>query len=265
MPAPKVINAQNWPRDPEIRKFVVPYQPDHVIIECDQSQAEARIVAWKARETSLMHLFQTGQKVHEVVGSSVMQEKVSKKLNPVRYETSKRIVHGSNYGMKPPTLSEVVLNETGIAVSIPECRKRQNIYFQRYPRIKTGYHLSLQDELKQRNKTITTCVGDIRKFYAPDGNELYRQVYAYYAQNPVAYITNRAMNILHETWLRDLLMMQMHDALIYSVPNNRIEESVQMIKRAMTFTLMIGKEPLTIPIDAKIGKKNWGEMEDYCG
>lgn len=258
----KVINAQNWPRDKKIRRFILPYSPDHVIVECDQSQAEARIVAWKANETRLIDLFLTGKKVHEVVGSSVMQEPVSKKLNPVKYETSKRIVHGSNYGMKPPTLSEVVLNETGIAVPIHECRKRQNVYFQQYPRIKTGYHMALQEELRRCNKTITTCTGDVRKFYASDGDELYRQVYAYYAQNPVAYITNRAMIILQDSWLRELLMMQMHDALIYSVPKERLAEGIRMIQQAMTYTLVINKRPLTIPVDTKVGP-NWGEMGDY--
>lgn len=259
---PKVINSQNFSREPRYRKLIIPYQKDHVLLECDQSQAEARVVAWKARESRLKDLFKRGEKVHEFVGSIIMQHPVTKKENKEEYELSKRIVHLTHYLGKPPMIAEVILEELGKVVPIHLCRRYQNIYLQNFPRIKTGYHMGIEMELKRNNNIIRTPVGDERKFYTPWGNDLVKQACAHYAQNVVVFITNQAMIRLHDTWMKDGLVLQAHDSLLYSVPKVRLIEANKILTKALTYTVVIEGEPLTIPVESKVGP-NWGSMEDY--
>jgi len=261
---PKIINAQNWDRSPRVRNLIIPRNPGEVLLECDQSQAEARIVAWYAQERTLKELFKAGKKVHEFVGSLVMEEVITKKTTPMKYETSKRIVHGSNYGMRPGKLAEILLDETGIAVSVSECKKRQNLYFQNFPRIISGFHMGIQQELRENlNVLKTPPIGMQRKFYTPYGDELHRKAYAHYPQNVAGWITNNGINLLYyNSWLKPHLYMQMHDAIILSVPKERLTEAVTLTKEAMTQPIVIKGDELVIPIDAKVGEK-WGEMKDY--
>jgi len=262
----QIINAQNFSRDAEVRNLISARNPGEVLLEADLSQAEARVVTWYAQESQLMDLFQSGAKVHEYVGSKVMQREITKKHTPIEYETSKRIVHGSNYGMKAPTLAEVLLveSEGKIVLSVAECRKRQNAYFQNFPRIKTGYHMGIQEELRNNLKVLTTPpIGMQRKFYTPWGDELFRQAYAHYAQNVVAWITNNGINeIYYNSNFNKYLYMQNHDAILLSLPQAKLEEGKELLVKVMTKKIVIKGEELVIPVECKTGF-HWGEMENY--
>lgn len=50
-------NAQNIPRAKELKRQFVPSRSNHVLIQCDYSQAELRVLTWLAKESSLRDLF----------------------------------------------------------------------------------------------------------------------------------------------------------------------------------------------------------------
>jgi len=262
---PKLQQLQNWDRDSRIRKLIVPDNPNEVLIECDLSQAEARIVAWKAKDATLKELFRCGKKVHEYVGSIIMEREITKLGTPLEYESSKRVVHLSNYGGSPKRISEVLLEELELVISIAQCRRCQNIYFQNFPQIQNGFHQGIQNELQRNFRVLETPpIGLKRKFYTPYGDELFRKAYAHYGQAPVAYITNNAMNILYysNSWLKSRIRMQVHDSIIVSVPKTTVDLAVKDVTEAMTYKLNIEGDSLIIPVEAKVGK-NYGEMKDY--
>lgn len=261
---PKITNTQNVPRDKFVKNLIVPLRPGEVLLEGDQSQAEARIVAYKAEETTLIKLFDEGKKVHEYVGTLMFQKPVSKKETSKEYDVAKVIAHMSNYGGSYLKIAQVILDDLGIVVPTTECKKRQNIYYQQFPRIRSVYQAEIKQELLNNLRRIKTPIGFggwERKFFMPKGDELFRAAYAHYAQNPVAFITNLGLIRLTEWGWGDYIYMQCHDAIVMSVPEQRLKQAAVILQKALTYPLEIKGRTLVIPIELKAGKR-WGEMED---
>lgn len=256
-----VQNTQNVPRDPKIKNLIVPLRPGEVLLEGDLSQAEGMVVAWKSEELTLMDLYLKGEDVHSFVGSLIMERTITKK-NKVERTVSKRIIHGSNYGMSKNKISEVLLNEADIVISPQECQRRQNIYFQNFPRIRSVYHAEIERELRQNLRILQTPNGWKRKFFNPWGNDLLRQAYAHYPQNTVAYITNLGLIRLIQWGWEPYVYAQVHDSILMTVPKEKVRHAATILKKAMTTTIDIKGRPLTIPVELKVGER-WGSMEDY--
>jgi len=254
-----IRNLQNIPREKRIKRLIIPRHEDEVIIEADLSQAEGMCVAWKAGETKLIQMYEKGEDIHSFTGSIIMEKKITKEENVSERNIAKRIVHGSNYGMSPMKLSQIILNayaegESSRALTIKEAKRAQNIYFQNFPKIRTNYHLGIQRELRENNRVLKTPVGFQRKFYTPYGDELFRQAYAHYAQNIVAFITNTGLNTLAKTSFRSNLYMQTHDSITLSVVRSKKDEAAKLLRQALTYPVYINGRELVIPVDIKWGK-----------
>lgn len=260
----KERNLQNIDRDPQIRKLFIPRNPGEILLAGDLSQAEARVVAWKSCDRTMMELFNAGKKVHEFLGEVVFGKPFTKKLYPEKYECMKRGIHGYNYMMQPKRLAEAIFDELGIVVSVKECAQWQGIISQTFPRVQLGYHMGILEELRQKNMTITTPpLGWQRKFYGFGIDSVHREALAHYAQNIVAYITNNALNKLYyESWCGPYLYMQVHDEVLLSVPKDRLKEAAQELHNAMTCPIEMPGGMMTIPVELKVGK-NYGEMIEY--
>jgi len=257
----KLINAQNFPRNPKIRRLIIPSKPGNMLVEGDQVQAESMVVAWRAQERNLMMMFKERADIHSWVGSIIMEEQITKKDKEKR-TFAKRIVHGSNYDMKPPMIVRTILKEMCIALPLWKAKRAQNIYFQQFPMIRLGYHKGLEEELRTQNRVIRTPVGFERKFFSPWGPDLLKEAYAHYAQNVVAYITNQAIVKLEELGYGEYIYMQAHDAIVLDVPKPEVNKMAKLLVQLMTYPVNIKGEELVIPIEIKVGK-NYGEMEEY--
>lgn len=258
---PRVTNTQNVPRDPRYKNLIVPLRPGEVLLEGDLSQAEGMVVAWKAEEKTLIAKYEKNDDVHSFVGSVVMEKEVTK-ANKAERDAAKRIVHGSNYGMSKFKMSEVLLNELDLVVSPSECQRKQNIYFQNFPRVRSVYHAEIEYELRNNLRRLKTPNGWVRKFWSPWGKDLLKQAYAHYPQNIVAYVTNTGLIRLAAWGWSDYLYAQVHDSILMSVPFDRVDHAARILKKAMTVPIDIKGKILTIPVELKTGSR-WGEMREY--
>jgi DNA polymerase I-like protein with 3'-5' exonuclease and polymerase domains len=76
------VNFQNLPSRDKKKKALknsVVAPPDHVIINCDSSQIEARVLAWLAGQEDLVQQFAKGDDVYSVFAGKVYKKPVSKK------------------------------------------------------------------------------------------------------------------------------------------------------------------------------------------
>lgn len=259
-----IRNLQNIPREKRIRKLFIPYPEDDYLIEADLSQAEGMVVAWYAKETTLMKLYKAGEDVHSFIGTLIMQTKVSKKETPLLRQATKPVAHGSNYLMGPKTVAENVMKETDgeFVLTLKEAAYRQNIYFQNFPRIKIGFHQGIENELKKNNRCIITPDGWVRKFYSPWGNELLRQACAHYPQHTVAYVTNCGLNyIRYKTAFGRKVYTHTHDSLCLSIKAHELKGAKQALTDALTRPIAIHGEELVIPVECKYGV-NLADMEE---
>jgi len=94
------VNFQNLPsRDKKkktLKNAVIP--PDgHVVINCDSSQIEARVLVWLAGQDDVVKQFADGEDVYSVFATKIYDRPISK-ANPIERFVGKTCILGLGYG-----------------------------------------------------------------------------------------------------------------------------------------------------------------------
>jgi len=113
------LNLQNLPRNGAIRKALTPPLGD-VLIACDSSQIEARMVAYIAGQDDLVQAFREGRDVYSEFASEVYGRKVTKADKIERF-VGKTCILGLGYGMGAVKFrNTLALGQGGISVDVDE-------------------------------------------------------------------------------------------------------------------------------------------------
>jgi hypothetical protein len=261
-----------------------------IFIFGDYSQAEARVVAWKGPVPKLKSWFTSGVDVHLEVAremGKIIHEKQLQlpgnlflRKHPDLYskedderDISKRTVHANNYGQG--------VEKFALITGLPQhfAALLQALYHSQLPEIRANYQRSIREDIN-RNKTLQTPCGGRIIFYDIISEDLYREGYAWYPQNIVGYLTTRwlvkSQKYFKEhkdfkVWTPSNLRssgfdvrLQVHDSIGVVVPDDResIEFTIKALKNHGEQVVVINNEPLTIPVDFKIGY-SWGDLKDY--
>lgn len=125
------VNFQNLPsRDKKkkaLKNAILP--PDgHVVINCDSSQIEARVLVWWAEQDEVVKQFANGDDVYSVFASKVYERIITNK-DPVERFVGKTCVLGLGYGTGWAKLQHTLKTQPPSAeLSEDECRNLVNIY-----------------------------------------------------------------------------------------------------------------------------------------
>lgn len=125
------VNFQNLPsRDKKkktLKNSVV--APDgHLIINCDSSQIEARVLAWWAGQNDVVSQFTNGEDVYSIFASKIYKREISKE-NPVERFVGKTCVLGLGYGTGATKLQHTLATQPpGAVLSDTECKNIVNLY-----------------------------------------------------------------------------------------------------------------------------------------
>jgi DNA polymerase len=116
------VNFQNLPsRDPKkkaLKKAIVP--PDgYVVINCDSSQIEARMVAWLAGQNDVVLQFANGEDVYSLFATAVYGRTITKKDAEQRF-VGKTCILGLGYGTGAIKLQHTLATSQPISVKIDE-------------------------------------------------------------------------------------------------------------------------------------------------
>ena len=94
------VNFQNLPsRDKKkktLKNAVIP-PDDFIVINCDSSQIEARVLVWLAGQEDVTQQFANGEDVYSVFASKIYERPISKE-NPVERFVGKTCILGLGYG-----------------------------------------------------------------------------------------------------------------------------------------------------------------------
>jgi len=252
-------NLQNIPiRTPEGRRvreaFVAP--PGHVVVSADYSQIELRIMAHISGDPGLTRAFTDGMDVHRATAAEVFNlaaEEVSSEQR--RY--AKTINFGLIYGMGAFGLA------TSLGIEQKAARDYIDRYFARFSGVKR-----YMDETKASAAAlgyVETLFGrrielpEIRGGNGPRRSAAERQAINAPMQGTAADLIKLAMLAVQkaiDTQGRDTRMvMQVHDELVFEVPEGEIEWAKAEIPK-----LMSGVVELTVPLIAEVGVgSNWDE------
>jgi len=253
-------NLQNIPIRAEegsrIRQAFIP-EKGWAIVSADYSQIELRILAHLSRDKTLMEAFQKDEDIHARTASEIFGVPIEKVTPPMRRE-AKVINFGIIYGMSAYGLSQQLGSDPKVAqVYIDE-------YFKKYTGVQTYIERGLEEA--REKGYVTTLLH--RRRYLPDIHSptaAIRQATERMAintplQGTAADIIKVAMiriqNRIEELGLSAKMIMQVHDELVFEVPEEELQKAVPLIQNEME-TVMDLSVPLNVSIHAG---KNWAEV-----
>jgi DNA polymerase-1 len=256
-------NLQNIPvRTEEGRKirraFVA--EPGHKLLSVDYSQIELRLVAEIGGIDSLKQAFRDGVDIHALTASQVFGVPLAKMDGATRRK-AKAINFGIIYGISGFGLSRQ------LGCSPREASDNIRAYFERYPGIK-DYMERARTEARTRGYVVTLFG---RRCHMPgiaDKNPARRgfaerQAINAPIQGTAADIIKRAMirivPTLADARLDARLLLQVHDELLFEVPEKQVERTSKLVREVMEKAA----EPvlsLSVPLVAEAGvADNWAE------
>ncbi|MBT8040777.1 MAG: DNA polymerase I, partial [Gammaproteobacteria bacterium] len=250
-------NLQNIPiRTPQGRRireaFVAP--PGSLVMACDYSQIELRIMAHLSGDEGLLKAFRDGVDVHRATAGEVFDVPYDT-VNSDQRRAAKAINFGLMYGMSAFGLARQLNLSRG------EAQVYMDTYFERYPGVQ-GF-MERTRETARENGYVETLFG--RRLYLPDikaSNMQRRQASERAAinapmQGSAADIIKRAM-ITVDDWLQTekpdaRLVMQVHDELVFEVAENALEELRDAVEQRMS-----AAAELDVPLVVDTGHgKDW--------
>jgi DNA polymerase-1 len=252
-------NLQNIPvRTEEGRRIREAFVPNkgYRILAADYSQIELRIMAHLSGDEGLVNAFEQGLDVHRATAAEVFAADVND-VDDDQRRAAKAINFGLIYGMSAFGLAKQ------LDISRGEAQEYINLYFARYPGVKT-YMDDTRANAKEQGY-VETVFG--RRLYLPDINARNGQLRQYAErtainapmQGTAADIIKRAM-ILVDSWLRKdsvdaKVIMQVHDELVLEVPAGESDAIGEEIQKHM-----ISAATLSVPLEVDVGVGNsWEE------
>jgi DNA polymerase-1 len=256
-------NLQNIPiRTEEGRKIRRAFiaEPGTKLVSADYSQIELRLLAEVAEVPALRKAFRDGLDIHAMTASEMFGVPVKDMPSEVR-RRAKAINFGIIYGISAFGLANQ------LAIPREEAGAYIKKYFERFPGIRD--YMEETKAFAKKNGYVLTLFG--RKCHYPDitaGNPSLRAFNERAAinarlQGSAADIIRRAMvriePALTRAKLNAKMLLQVHDELIFEVPEGEVAKTLPIIKRVMEDAPMPALS-LSVPlqVDARAAH-NWDE------
>jgi len=257
-------NLQNIPikseEGKEIRKAFIA-EKGFTLISADYNQIEMRILADLADVKELKKAFKNNEDIHSLTASQVFNLDI-KKVDQDTRRKAKAINFGIIYGISQYGLAKQIM------VSNNEAADFLNSYFLKFPEIKD-----------YMNSTINFCrksgyVNNIfgRRSHMNGINDKNYNVRNFQERAAInAPIQGSASEIMRLAMIRlakkfkDLtniqskILLQIHDELIFEVPNTELKKISSIIKEEMTSVVNSDLHSFSIPLTVDINSgDNWG-------
>ncbi|MDR3256339.1 MAG: DNA polymerase I [Endomicrobium sp.] len=242
----------------EFRKVFVP-EENKVFISADYSQIDLRVLAHISGDKKLIEAFREGEDIHSATAREIFDIPKDEPVTDNLRNAAKSINFGIVYGMSPFGLAK--------QLNIPLIKAKEYIdgYFERYSGIKLWMKQIIEQALKDGYVcTITGRIRYISELYSTSvqiRNAGERMALNTPVQGSSADIIKIAMiNIYNEIKLKgykSLMLLQVHDDLLFEVPTYETEAMISMIKDKMENSVTLS---VPVFVDVKAGR-NWGEMQ----
>lgn len=240
----------------EIRKAFVPQKKGWKILSADYSQIELRIMAHLSKDPELIKAFQEDVDIHTRTAALVYGVP-EKNVLPEMRRVAKIVNFGIMYGAGPFRMSEE------LKIPMQDARKIVDNYFNTYPGINNYIIATLNDA--RENGFVKTLSGRLR--YVHDINSSNKNIrdaaeraaINMPIQGTAADMIKIAMIRIHKRMvaekLQSMLILQIHDELLFEVANDELEVLKSIVKEEME-----GALPLDIPVKVDMGVGNsWYE------
>ena len=253
-------NLQNIPiRTAEgraIRKAFIPRDDKHVLLAADYSQVELRIAAALSGDPGLVDAFIQGLDVHTATAAKVFKVAPGEVDRDMRSK-AKAVNFGILYGQGAFGLAQ------NLGISRTEAKQIIDAYFVEFAQLK-AFTSDCVDRVRKAGYA-ETVLG--RRRYLPDIQSNNATVRAFAERNAVnAPIQGSAADIIKvamvrmqqaidEHGLQSKMIMQVHDELVFDVPEGEVAQLVGLIEVAMADAVKLA---VPLVVDMSTGQ-NWLE------
>ena len=255
-------NLQNIPvrteAGRELRRFFTAKE-GCVLVDCDYSQIELRVLAHISGDETLIDAFKTGKDIHSITASQVFGIPEFMVTSDLR-KRAKAVNFGIVYGISDYSLSR------DIGVTKREAAEYIDGYFKTYPKVKEYLEKTVDDA--KENGYVSTMFG--RRRSLPELRNSKKTIVAFGErvakntpiQGTAADIIKYAMLGVHralkENFPTSKLILQVHDELLVECPEADALKVSELLRKEMENCIEL-LVPLTV--DAAIGK-TWYDAKE---
>ena len=246
-------NLQNIPvrsaEGREIRSAFVPGKGFDLLLSCDYSQIELRVLAHFSGDESLCEAFKNHEDIHTRVASEVFEVKPEEVDSDMR-RTAKAVNFGVIYGQSAFGLSKQ------LGIDQKEAQKFIDGYFATYSHIRQ-YLESILDDCLEKGYVATLfgrrrdfASGTIRSVRTGNLNAAERMAINTVIQGTAADLMKLAMvKLMPLAPFKANLFMQIHDELVFEVT----QEDSERLSEYVVETMLLN-QPLRVPlvVDAEL-------------
>ena len=258
----------------------------NVVINCDSSQIEARVLAWLAGQDDVVEQFAKNEDVYSIFASKIYNKPISKE-NPIERFVGKTCILGLGYGTGAEKLRHTLKTQPpGADLLIEECTGIVKLYRQEnrmIPKLWEACDRAL----------VTMMDGDFKPYYlddhravliSPEGVRLPNGLYIRYhnlhredteGKSRLVYDSRRGpVNIWGGAMVENIVqalariivgeqlvsisdhyrpVLTVHDAGVWVVPEKDVAEALAFIVKSMS-TPLSWRAGLPVACEAKYGK-----------
>jgi DNA polymerase-1 len=254
-------NLQNIPIRTELGReiraaFIA--EPGHVLLAADYSQIELRLLAHFSEDPLLVEAFRRGDDIHTLTAAQVFGVPPLM-INAEHRRRAKAVNFGIVYGLSAFGLSQQ------IGIEQREAKKFIEAYFEKYAGVRNFIDRVLAET--RREQRVKTLFGRVRPI--PDINSKNPNMRGFAERTAVntplqgtaADLIKLAMiaidKELETRKLGSRMLLQVHDELLFEVPENEIETMRLLVREKME-----NVHPLRVPLVVEVGVgPNWRDVE----
>jgi len=228
----------------------------NVLVSADYSQIELRILAHMSEDESLVDAFKNSIDIHARTASEIFGVPLDA-VTPDMRRAAKVVNFGIVYGMSAYGLSEA------LSITPKEAAVYIENYFNKHAGVKRFMEHTIQTA--RQDAFVTTLLGRIRPLpEITSTNAAVRQQADRLAVNTpiqgtaadlIKIAMVRISKALQARNLSARMLLQIHDELLFEVPEKELNETLELISVEMEAAL-----DLSVPLKVEIGwGKNWAE------
>ncbi len=254
-------NLQNIPIRTELGReiraaFIA--EPGHMLLAADYSQIELRLLAHFSGDKLLVEAYRTGEDIHTLTAAQVFGVP-PQMVNAEHRRRAKAVNFGIVYGLSPFGLSQQ------LGIDAKEAKRFIDAYFEKHSGVRQYIDATL--EQARRDQKVTTLFGRVRPIPDIHSKNFNLRGFAERTavntplQGTAADLIKIAMiridAELRQHKLRSRMLLQVHDELVFEVPQDEVGIMRQLVSERME-----NVHALKVPLKVELGVgPNWRDLE----
>jgi DNA polymerase-1 len=254
-------NLQNIPIRTELGRGIraaFTAEPGHVLLTADYSQIELRLLAHFSRDPLLVEAYRRGDDIHTLTASQVFGVPPLM-VTPDHRRQAKVVNFGIVYGLSAFGLSQQ------LGISAAEAKQFIAAYFEKYSGVRAFIDKTLEEA--RREMKVRTLFGRVRPIPDINSKNINQRGFAERTavntplQGTAADLIKIAMiridAVLREGGMKSRMTLQVHDELVFEVPENEVEAMQPLVQEHMEKV-----HALAVPLQVDMGVgANWRDLE----